>query len=97
VRGELQVTALTEATCTHLQELLLLSIRLRPDGSGMGPESEQKTDDVGEEEQCGCEPRVRLDRFVVETVVQCRGLRVVTSAAVPLGGTTMREHTLAAI
>ena len=68
------MTTLAKATCAHLQELLLLGIWLRPNGRSMGPEGEQKTDDVGEEEQCSCEPRVGLYRLVVETVIQCWSL-----------------------
>lgn len=62
--------------------LFLLLVIFRPDQSGMGPESKPEADDVGQKEEEGSKPCIRLDGFFEERVLNRRSLRKVALATV---------------
>jgi hypothetical protein len=67
--GEFQMTAVAQTARTHLQDLLLLSIWLRPDGCSMGTQSEEQPDEIREKEHSRREPGIGLHRFIVKTII----------------------------
>lgn len=72
---EFEVTAIAQTIRSRINRLFLFLVRLvTPNCCCVCAQGEEQSNDIRQEQQCRRDPRVWLDCFVVEAVMEGRGL-----------------------